>query len=172
MTSQVIYAMSTLMNRIARCTAAFLLLGVGLFSIVGYVFDIKALRGIGMAAVLSPFPKVFSDVDGLEPYASDFTLAYTLPDGRIQNVQITPAFYQQLRGPYNRRNVYGAALSYSPRLPDEVWQAVYCHGFKEGGPLRDEFYIPAGAAEISMTIRTKTRGRADQWTLNPDCAHD
>jgi len=32
------------------------------------------------------------------------------------SVELTPELYRNLRGPYNRRNVYGAALSYGPVL--------------------------------------------------------
>jgi hypothetical protein len=115
---------------------------------------------------------VFSDVDGLETFASEFTLHYRLADGRPASLRITPEVYGRLGGPYNRRNVYGAALSYAPRLPERLWTTVYCYGTAPSpeGPLRRELGIPAGAHELSISIRTMTRGRTDQWTFAPVCA--
>src|SRR3954464_3791251 len=104
----------------------------------GYGTGSAALRGIGAATAASPLPKVFSDVDGLETFASGFTLHYRSGDGTRTDTAITPALYGRLAGPYNRRNVYGAALSYAPRLPRELWEPVYCYGLAPGGPLRSE----------------------------------
>lgn len=135
----------------------------------GYVVGSDVLRGIGAATTLAPLPKVFSDVDGLEPYASEFTLRYAGADGHVVELAITPALYGRLAGPYNRRNVYGAAISYAPRLPRELWESVYCHGLGIDGPLRAELGISPGATEISVVIRTRTRGRRDVWKLEASC---
>ena len=152
-------------------TWAIIALGVvGLLQMAGDLIGSKTLKGIGACLVASPFPKVFSDVKGLETFASDFKITYQLPDGSETLLAITPQFYQQLAGPYNRRNVYGAALSYAPRLPEPLWQSVFCFGLRPGGPMRLEFAIPDEATNLRMLIVTKTRGRSDTWTLQPDCA--
>jgi hypothetical protein len=135
----------------------------------GYVAGSDVLRGVGAATAVAPLPKVFSDVDGLEPFASEFTLRYRNADGGFVELPITPALYGRLAGPYNRRNVYGAALSYAPRLPRALWESVYCHGLAVDGPLRVELGIGAQATDISVTIRTRTRGRSQAWTLEPSC---
>lgn len=135
---------------------------------VGYLAGARPLRGVGAALGLAPFPKVFSDVDGLETFASTFTLRWS-DDGREHAVAITPELYSRLGGAYNRRNVYGAALSYGPRLPPPLWEAVFCFGFGRDGPLRREFGLGPGARDIAVTIRTNTRGRIDRWTLQPAC---
>lgn len=152
-------------------TWAILALGaVGLFQMTGDLIGSKALKGIGASLVMSPFPKVFSDVKGLETFASDFRIVYQLPDGSETSLAITPQVYQQLAGPYNRRNAYGAALSYAPRMPEPLWQSVFCFGLKPGGPMRHEFKIPENATNLRVLIVTKTHGRTDTWTLQPDCA--
>ena len=135
----------------------------------GYLTGSVALRGIGAATAASPLPKVFSDVDGLETFASEFTLRYRKPDGTVIEMAITPELYGRLGGPYNRRNVYGAALSYAPRLPRELWEPVFCYGLAADGPLRAELGLGSGVSDISVTIRTRTRGRSDAWTLEPSC---
>jgi hypothetical protein len=135
----------------------------------GYLAGSVPLRGIGAATAASPFPKVFSDVDGLETFASEFTLRYRQPDGTLDETAITPELYGRLAGPYNRRNVYGAALSYAPRLPRELWEAVFCYGLRPEGPLRSELGLGSDVTDLSVTIRTRTRGRNDAWTLESSC---
>jgi hypothetical protein len=152
-----------------RNYAALTLGVIGCMQMLGYVSGSRLLRGIGAATVVSPLPKVFSDVDGLETFASEFTVRYRDARGTIRETRITPELYGHLAGPYNRRNVYGAALSYAPRLPRPVWEAVYCYGLGPQGPLRSEFGLGSDAREISVTIRTRTRGRSDAWTLESAC---
>ncbi|MGH9903552.1 MAG: hypothetical protein ACRD68_17235, partial [Pyrinomonadaceae bacterium] len=74
------------------------------------------LKGFGAATTTAPAPKVFSAVRGLETYSTDFYLEWTDTGGATRSVKVTPEIYSRLRGPYNRRNVYGAALAYGPVL--------------------------------------------------------
>ena len=152
-----------------RNCAALALGAIGCLQMVGYVSGSRLLRGIGAATVISPLPKVFSDVDGFETFASEFTIRYRDGLGTATEIRITPELYGRLAGPYNRRNVYGAALSYAPRLPRSLWEPVFCHGLGRHGPLRSELGLGSDAREMAVTIRTTTRGRTDAWTLEPAC---
>ena len=109
-------------------------------------------------------------MNGLETFASEFIIQMETSSGQRVERVITPELYRQLKGPYNRRNVYGAALSYAPRLPDELWQAVFCYGLNPEGPLRRELGLPSDAAHVRVVIRTKTYGRSDTWVLSPSCS--
>ena len=142
---------------------------LGFFQIFGDIFTLPFLKGIGAASVLSPFPKVFCDVKGLEPFASTFTLKSYLPDGTRQEQNLTPQLYQKIKGPYNRRNVYGAALSYAPRLPERLWTTVFCYGLGKEGPLLREFQLPRKTQKVEVEIKTNTRNRQDKWLLSPSC---
>jgi hypothetical protein len=152
-----------------RNRAALAICVVGCLQMTGYVTGSITLRGIGAATAASPLPKVFSDVDGLETFASEFTLHYREPGGTLLDTAITPELYGRLTGPYNRRNVYGAALSYAPRLPRELWEPVFCYGLAPDGPLRAELGLSSAVSDIAVTIRTRTRGRSDAWTLKSPC---
>jgi len=152
-----------------RGVAAVFLTIVGFLQMTGYLIGSDILRGIGAATAASPFPRVFSDIDGLETFASQFILRYRDPVGRSVALEITPHVYGRLGGPYNRRNVYGAALSYAPRLPDPLWQSVFCYALAPDGPLRRELGLEPGASGFEVIIRTRTRGRNDVWTLAPPC---
>jgi len=94
---------------------AFLLI-IGLLQMGADLFHQKKLKGFASAWGASPCPKVFTTVDGLETFSSRFFLSWTQPNGKKQNLEITKAMANQLKGPYNRRNVYGALLSYGPIL--------------------------------------------------------
>jgi hypothetical protein len=152
-----------------RNLAAVALLLVGSLQMLGAVTGSTALRGLGAATSVAPNPRVFSDVDGLETFASEFTLGYVDSTGTPRSLAITPQVYGRLGGPYNRRNVYGAALSYAPRLPEPLWMAAYCHGLATDGPLRREIGLSPRDSGITFTIRTRTRGRSDTWTYAPAC---
>jgi hypothetical protein len=148
---------------------AIILTAIGCLQMAGHLMGSRNLRGIGAATCASPFPKVFSDVDGLETFASTFELTGQTPAGETFSMPITPELYARLDGSYNRRNVYGAALSYAPRMPEPLWSAVFCYGFSDTGPLRREFDLPPGARGLAVTVRTRTRGRDGVWVLSPPC---
>lgn len=152
-----------------RNMIALALLAIGSLQMIGAVSGSAMLRGIGAATAMAPNPKVFSDVDGLETFASEFTLSYRDAAGAPRQLEITPQVYARLGGPYNRRNVYGAALSYAPRLPEPLWTSVYCHGMSPNGPLRRDLGLDPADGEFTLSIRTRTRGRSDQWTYAPTC---
>jgi hypothetical protein len=154
-----------------RTLAATVLCALSLVNIVADLLDEPVIKGLASASAISPLPKVFSDVRGLETFASEFTIEATTPGQEPRLIPITPELYARLAGPYNRRNVYGAALAYAPRLPDNLWQAVYCFALGPGGPLRSELDLPADSGtNIAVIIKTRTKGRQDTWRLDPKCS--
>lgn len=88
---------------------------VGLSQMAGDVLGWPALRGLAAATGAAPAPKVFGSVAGHETFSARFTLQWDDGAGR-RSLDVTPEVYERLRGPYNRRNAYGAALSYGPVL--------------------------------------------------------
>lgn len=152
-----------------RNLVALFLFLAGLLQMAGDLSGVRVLRGIGAATAMAPFPRVFSDVNGLETFASEFTIIGQNGSDTVWMQTITPELYSRLEGPYNRRNVYGAALAYAPRLPGRLWEQVFCFALLPGGPLRKEFGIPDEALRITVVIRTKTHGRHDSWSLSPPC---
>ncbi len=151
-----------------RNLLALALLVLGSLQMIGYLLGLKGVRGVGLVSTASPLPKVFSDARGLETFASG-AMVYETPGGEAVVETITPEYYQRLRGPYWRRNVYGAALSYGPRLPREIWESIFCYGLQPGGPMHVEFGIPDDAQRVRVEIVTHTRDRDDRWVLEPQC---
>jgi hypothetical protein len=136
------------------------LLLVGLTQMAGDLLGNRNLKGIGAATVVSPCPKVFCEMDGLEPFASTFII--TAKGQNSVSFPVTPELYSRLNGPYNRRNVYGAAIAAAPRLPEPIRRSVFTYAFAPGGPLRRDLALPEGT-RIMLTVRTNTRGRDDIW---------
>lgn len=143
---------------------------IGLLQSIGYITGIVAVRGFGQALGSSPLPIVFTQVHGVETFACDFFIKYVDESEVACEVQITPALYSKLKGPYNRRNVFGAAISYGPVLKKELWQAVLNYGLCKK-ILVEEMGLPNTASNYCISIKTRTAGRNDMWTLKPDCSY-
>jgi hypothetical protein len=118
------------------------------------------LKGIGAATTASPAPKVFSAVRGFETYSTRFYLEWTDRAGARRSLALTPEVYARLRGPYNRRNVYGAALAYGPVLASDdrtrpMLRAVVHYALTGDAPILRELGIDpadtAGAVRIRYT---------------------
>jgi hypothetical protein len=147
-----------------RNLAALAVCAFGFTTMLGDVLQIPALKGIGLASTIAPCPKVFCDAKGMEAFASEFILKFETNRQKVE-VPLTPELYSKLKGPYNRRNVYGAALSFAPRLPEPLWRSAFAYALAENGPLRRELGISPDATNLVVVIQTKTRGRNDRWEL-------
>lgn len=150
--------------------AALLLLLAASMQLVGYVARTEMLRAVGAATALAPLPNAFADVDGFEAFASDLTLAYRDGNREPRELHVTADQLARLEGPDERRRLYGAALFQAPRLPESLWLSVYCHGMDRGGPVRRALGLRDDDERFALTIRTRTRGRHDEWTFEPACS--
>jgi hypothetical protein len=140
--------------------AAAFLLTIGMLQMSGDLIEQfinrpagRALKGVGAASTASPAPKVFSSVRGLETYSTRFYVEWTDSDGVDQSLQVTPEVYARLRGPYNRRNVYGAALAYGPVLPEELRDPVMRYALCGDAPLLRELGIDPASVKGNVWVR-------------------
>ena len=100
--------------------APVILIAVGCLQMAGDLLDVRAIKAIGAATGSSPAPKVFTAHKGFETYSSQFFVGWKdKTSGEQKEVRLTPAVYRGVGGPYNRRNAYGAILSYAPVLHSE-----------------------------------------------------
>jgi hypothetical protein len=146
--------------------AGALLLAIGLAQMTGDLLAAtplapaaRALKGIAAATGASPAPKVFSAVRGLETYSTRFTLEWTGRDGLAHTLPLTPELYARLAGPYNRRNVYGAALAYGPVLPASLREPVTRYALCGDAPLLRELGIDPATIEGQVRVRYEAVGR-------------
>lgn len=149
------------------------LLLVGHISIIGKLLNVETIQGLGFITAASPLPLVFSNFRGVEGFASQFKVKYQL-NGQEQILAITPKNYQSLKGPYNRRNAFGAAIAGAPMLTaenekkmvDSVIEYAFCRE-----DLKKEFEIPEGAEVTELIVESKTKGAEKKWNFAVNC-HD
>lgn len=111
---------------------------LGVAQMIGDVTQFIPLKAVAAATGASPAPKVFSAVQGLETYSTRFFL-----DLGHERVELTPELYSRIRGPYNRRNVFGAALAYGPVLPPNLRDPVTKYALCGDAPLLRELKLKA-----------------------------
>jgi hypothetical protein len=138
-----------------------LVVGIGFLQIVGHVCQSKTIKGLGAMTAASPLPIVFTTVRGLETFSSQFYFQITDKTGNKSEIEITPELYSKLKGPYNRRNVYGAAIAYGPILDSALLHSVldYAIGRKV---LIDEMKL---SREDDYEIRITPKGTTKESIL-------
>lgn len=153
--------------------AAAALVALGLLQMAGDLLRWDALRDLAAATLASPAPKVFSAVRGLETSSTRLFLEWTDADGAERSVQITPEIHARIEGPYNRRNVYGAALAYGPVLPPALRDPVLRHALCGPAPLMAEIGLDASRRRGAVRVRLEPLPGADlrdlPVTFSPAC---
>jgi hypothetical protein len=115
---------------------AFLLAVLGLSRMLADLAGMPALAAVAGATSAAPAPKVFSSQRGLETYSSRFFIEWSTATGE-HAVELTPELGARLVGPYNRRNVYGAALAYGPLLASDPRTAPLFHSVQRAALCGD-----------------------------------
>lgn len=146
-----------------RNRVAVVVLVIGGSRMAGDVTGWRWLHGVGLASGVAPYPRVFTDVDGYEAFAARFILEGRRADGSVWSRALDPEWYADLKGPYNRRNVYGAALAFAPRLPEELRDAVLHEALSEGSALRGELGVPEDVRELRVRIEPREGATNGLW---------
>lgn len=138
------------------------LLALGLLQMTSDVFHLQALKGVAAATAASPAPKVFSSVRGLETFSSRFFVEWVGHDGEFHSLEIRPERAARMRGPYNRRNVYGAVLAYGPVFESDssmrpMFEAVASYALCGQAPLLRELGVPVKEMQSAPRIRLEAR---------------
>ena len=153
------------------------LLVIGLLQLTGDLLERsgagvvgRPLKGIGAATTASPAPKVFSAVRGLETFSTRFTLEWWDRDGRMRTLSLTPEVYARVRGPYNRRNVYGAVLAYGPVLATDertrpLYESVAHYALCGDAPLLRELGVDPADVVGPVRVRYDPRPGSDLGDL-------
>jgi hypothetical protein len=152
------------------------LIGIGSLQLAGELLGMPRLKAFGAATQVAPAMKVFTAHQGYETHAARFYVGWRDARGELHEHALTPTLYAQLRGPYNRRNVYGAALAYGPLLRTDpkllaMQTSVLRHAFCAPATLRGPLAIPADAGQIRVRIDPIRPTRTDlEFTWEIDCA--
>lgn len=132
----------------------------GTTAMAAHLLDLPKLKGLALATCTAPYPKVFcaattTDNRTYETFAADFQLQYTTKNGQTKTTQITPEIYTNLKGPYNRRNVYGAVLAYGPALPENLRTTTLKNALQSKNNILHELGIPTTATNLKIIITPK-----------------
>jgi hypothetical protein len=158
--------------------ASVFLLVIGLLQMIGDLLRAPQVKGLAAATGASPAPRVFSSVQGLETFSSDFYIEWKDRNGTAHTTKLTPESYSRIKGPYNRRNVFGAALSYAPVLASDprtrpMYDAVVRYALCGPAPLLGEMGIdPMDLSErpfIRLVPRYDTRFGDTPYLIAPSC---
>lgn len=150
---------------------ALLLVAIGCLQMAGDLSGQSAIKAIGAALQASPAPKVFTAQNGFETYSSKFYIDWQDRGGGQHSLELTPQVYRGLQGPYNRRNAYGAAVSYAPVLVSNphtrpMMEHVARYGFCNNAPLLAELGIPRDQLVYPLRVRLEPRderSRSSRW---------
>ena len=150
--------------------SAILLLILGLLQMAGDLLRVPAIKGLAAATAASPAPKVFYAVQGLETYSTRFFVEWTDKTGRPHSVEITPERAKGMRGPYNRRNVYGAVLAYGPIMQSDIslrpmFDSVSRYALCGDAPLLRELGIDSADLKSAPRIRLVRRSGTEPSDL-------
>jgi hypothetical protein len=148
-----------------------LLVALGTMQIVADVLGMPKLKAVFAATQVSPAMKVFTAQQGYETHAARFALTWIDADGAAQRLSLDPEVYRNVRGPYNRRNVYGAALAYGPILRADpklrlMQESVMQYGFCTPGVLRAELGVPADAQRLTIHVTPSRQPPRKDLELN------
>ena len=114
------------MQRPRTTLVVVLLVLIGLSQMIGEVTGNITLRDFGMATAAAPAPKIFSSINGFEPFSNSVFLEWEGRIGSKQSLLITPELYAELAGPFSRRNIFVSILTMGPVLAvDSRWDTLF-----------------------------------------------
>lgn len=134
-----------------------ILISLGSLQIAAEALRMPRLKGLAAATQVSPAMKVFTAHQGYETHAARFALSWRDRDGVAHTLKLDPQTYAKLAGPYNRRNVYGAAFAYGPLLRNDpklrpMQESVMHYALCQPGRLRSDFGIPVDATNLTAHV--------------------
>jgi len=155
------------------------LVTVGSMQMIGDLTGSAETKGLGAALHVSPAPRVFTTHDGFETFSSQFFIHWQDENGGSHSLELTAKNYEGIRGPYNRRNVFGAALSYGPVLNNnpatkDMFSQVSRYAFCGAAPALKELGVdsPLIRYPIAIELRPKDKNSINekwQLTYSIDC---
>lgn len=154
--------------------AAMGLVIIGCMQLTGDLTGFLPLKALGAASHASPAPKVFTAHQGLETFSGTFHIGYHDATGAARSLTLTPEVNKRLRGPYNRRNTYGAAIAGAPLLHHSdllrpMHDAMLRHAFCGKRSLLAELGVADARGPFSIDIKLDHAPSSPRdWKLHYD----
>jgi hypothetical protein len=145
---------------------------LGCLQAFGDLSGLLPAKALGAASHASPAPKVFTAHEGLETFSARFLIGYRDTSGNPQSLELTPTVNKKLRGPYNRRNTFGAAIAGAPLLQSSdllrpMHNAMLQHAFCKKRNLLTELGVtnPQGPFTLDIVLARAPQSPRD-WQLH------
>jgi hypothetical protein len=149
---------------------------LGCLQLTGDLTGFLPAKALGAASHASPAPKVFTAHEGLETFSARFVIGYHDAEGIPRSFELTPSLNKRLRGPYNRRNPFGAAIAGAPILHGSpllrpMHDAMLRYAFCGRGRLLAELGIvqAQGPYTLDIVLAREPRIQRD-WQLHYEVA--
>lgn len=149
-----------------------LLLLLSCLQLAGTLLGLPILQGIGMASAASPLPRVFTANRGLEAFSSRYRLVLRDTAGDTRVLEMSSTLQARMRGPYNRRNAYGAIMAFGPILQVQpstrsMFLSVARHALCADAPLLRELGIdPTTIRGVRILEQLPREGTRTQLALS------
>lgn len=157
------------MKNFLRQTSYYFIIFIGLLQVFGFVIRNPHIEIMGRLTAASPMPIVFGQIDGLEYWASSYKLELIFKDGTSMTKSITPIDFAHMRGNHWVHMAYVIPLACAPISSDEFGTSTFRYGLCKGGPLAQDWEIPAELKEGYITITNNTVGEKKQWIKHFIC---
>jgi len=153
------------------------LVSLGCLQMAADALGMSRVKAFAAGLQVSPAMRVFTAHEGYETHAARFSLSWQDESGASYVLALDPATYARVAGPYNRRNVYGAAFAYGPLLRADpalrgMQESVMQYALCDPGTLRTELGIPDDALYLAAHVEpVRTVQRTDlefTWRVNCD----
>jgi hypothetical protein len=137
---------------------------------LAHLAELPGVKALAAATHAAPAMKVFTSHEGYETFSPRFHIDWVDQHGP-QTLELTPAVYRRVLGPYNRRNAYGAALSYAPVLSRsehtrDMHASVMRFAMCGKAPMLQELGIDANSLVSEPTVRIEPRrALGGDWNL-------
>ena len=133
------------------------LVTLGSLQITADALGLPRVKAFAAALQVSPAMQVFTAHAGYETHAARFSLSWLDPSGTAYVLALDPTTYARVAGPYNRRNVYGAAFAYGPLMRADpqlrgMQESVMRYALCDPGSLRAELGIPVDALYLTAHV--------------------
>ena len=148
-----------------RNTLAIIVLAIGLTQMAGYLTGWKILRGIGLASGIAPFPKVFSEADGYEPFAATFRLLGEMPDGSPWPAPSPPHATRDSPAPTTAATSTAQHSPSPPASPPSSAIPSSALDLAPGSQLRKELQIPSEIKNLRVEITPRDGEPHGPWTF-------
>jgi hypothetical protein len=125
---------------------------------MAHLMGAPRLAVFARSTAASPLPLAFSQPGSLAGFAKELTIELTGPDGNVERRTESSELFAGLPGPYERRIIYGTALTFGPLSPRPLLTAILRFGFCDAGPLAERMGVSYAVHSVALVAESRSTG--------------